>query len=343
MKDLFLHLFQAAAEYSAQVRNFANDLPERLRTDYLLFARQLSSKPASTINTSLDNGHTESPTTSAQPIRQRRKSLTVLPDSLQTNSTTSTDETQTKLTRTQLQELHQCIPSILYYESDVSDKSKPHFTRLHTRNSYIRSLYNQLNDTERLKYISQSIQKWNQFLRSHPQVVERLIPTLHLVLTRNDDIALYFSFIGLPPRPAVNSFLLFSQQNEHRDSHRAWAKLSSTEKQNYAQQLADAKIAYHGQRVQFVQQSLTTDYMKYEFFRNIKYAIRDFELATKGELVDKTTGQWKSFESLSKKIETNQAMQQCQLIKQRLLATDLSNEQKILVEELTQLLYKTFE
>ena len=295
------------------------------------------------MNTSQTNDDTESPKPSTKRIRQRRKTLTVLPDSLQTNSTSSTDETQTKLTRSQLHELHQCIPCTLYYENDVSDKSKPHFTRMHTKNSYIRSLYNHLNDTERFKYIAQSIQKWNEFLQAHPQVVENLIPTLHLVLTKRDDIVLYFSSIGLPPRPPVNSFLLFSQQNQHHDAYQAWAKLSVEEKRDYAQELVDTKNAYQAKLVEFVQQSLTTDYMKYEFFRNIKYAIKDFEFATRGELVDKTTGQWKSFESLSKKIEINQAMHQCQLIKQRLLATDLSNEQKDLVEELTKLLSKYFE
>lgn len=324
------------------MRNFANDLPERLRTDYLFFAEELPEKSPIKANTSFTNGHGES-STPAKPIRQRRKSLTALPDSLQTDSTTSTDEAQIKLSKIQLHDLHQCIPSSLYYESDVPDGSKPSFTRMHTKNSYIRSLYNQLNDDERLKYIAQSIEKWNEFLHSNPQIVDNLIPTLHLVLTRNDDITLYFSSIGLPPRPPINCYLFYHIEKDESTSSQTWSKLSPTEKLEYAQQLIELKNEYYQKLVLFVQQSLTTDYIKYEFFRNIKYAIKDFELATKSELIDKTTGQWKSFENLSKKIEITQAMNQCQYIKQRLLSTELTNEQKSLVEELTQLLYKYIE
>lgn len=324
------------------MRNFANDLPERLRTDYLFFADPFPEKSLIKANNSFTNGHGDSPTRT-KPIRQRRRSLAALPDSLQTDSTISNDDTRMKLTKNQLYDLHQCIPSSLYYDSDVPDGSKPHFTRMHTKNSYIRSLYNRLNDNDRLKYIAQSIQKWNHFLQSNPQIVDNLIPTLHLVLTRNDDITLYFSSIGLPPRPPINCYLLYHLEKDEHTSAQTWAKLSPTAKLDYAQQLVELKTEYYQKLVLFVQQSLTTDYIKYEFFRNIKYAIKDFEMATKSELIDKTTGQWKSFDNLSKKIENTQVMNQCQYIKQRLLSTDLTNEQRSLIEELTQLLYKYVE
>jgi len=119
---------EAKSEYSAQVRNFANDLPERLRTDYLLFAGELQHK-CQMNNTPLSNGHDD--TQNSQPIRQRRKSLTALPDSLQTAITT--DNIQTKLTRSQLHQLHKCMPRVIYYENDVSDSEKPTFTRMMTK------------------------------------------------------------------------------------------------------------------------------------------------------------------------------------------------------------------
>ncbi|CAF4704533.1 unnamed protein product, partial [Rotaria magnacalcarata] len=77
-------------------------------------------------------------------IRQRRKSLTALPESLQPSTiTTTTVDNQPKLSRGQLNVIHQCMPSVLHYETNVSDNDKPTFTRTMTKNAYIRSMFNQ--------------------------------------------------------------------------------------------------------------------------------------------------------------------------------------------------------
>jgi hypothetical protein len=322
-------------EYSAQVRNFANDLPERLQIDYLAFAQQLPQKrPVDT--TSVVNGYDNR--NNARPIRRRRKSLKVLPDSLQT----TTNDVQLKLTKTQLYELHKCLPNLLYYETAVSDKEKPTFTRLMTKNAYIRSMFNQLNEDERLKYILLSVEKWNQFLQLNPNIIQNQIPTLHLLLTRNEDIILYFSSIGLPQRPPINSYLLYNIERDQMDSSQSWSDLSQTERYEYSQQLIELKNEYYQKFVEFVDQYLPNDYMKYEFFRNVKYAIKDYELATKNEIIDKNTGQLK-LTDYTKKIQMNNDKNQFNKIKQRLLSTKLTNEQKNLVEDLTQLLYKYIE
>ncbi len=324
-------------EYSAQVKNFANDLPERLRTDYLLFAKPLLGKDQ--VNkTSLINGQDN--TNNSKPIRQRRKSLTTLPDSLQT---TTKDDVRCKLTKAQLRALHKCMPNVLYYETDVSDDEKPIFTRIMTKNAYIRSIFNQVNDDERLKYILLSIKKWNEFLDSNPNITENQIPTLHLLLYKNEDIILYFYSIGLPERPPVNSYLLYNLEKDEMNSSQSWTDLSQTEKHEYSQQLVELKHEYYEKLVQFVENHLPTDYIRYEFFRNVKYAIKDYELATKSEIIDKNTGKFKFMEYYTKKKEINNDMNQFNQIKNRLLSTKLTNEQKNLVEELTQLLFKHIE
>jgi hypothetical protein len=327
------------------VKNFANDLPERLRVEYLSFAGQLPSKRQVNGNTSLTNDHIE--LTPAEPIRQRRKSLTTLPDSLQTTTTlppsSSSEDVQIKLTKSQLHTIHKYMPSNLYYENDVSNDEKPTFTRAMTKNAYIRSLYNQLNDNERLKYINRSIKKWNEFLRSNPNIIENQIPTLHLLLSRNDDIVLYFSSLGFPERPPINSYLLFKRGKDDSTASQAWTNLSQTKRHAYAEQLVKLKTEYYEKLVQFVEQYLTTDYMRYEFFRNIKYAMKDYELAAKNEIIDINSETWKFLEIYKKKMGMNNDVNQFNQIKQRLLATKLTNEQINLVEELSELLYKYIE
>ena len=325
-------------EYIAQVQNFANDLPERLRTDYLSFAQRLPPKPPMNGNSSFTNGHEES--TPMEPIRQRRKSLTPLPDSLRTKLT---EEVPIKLTRNQLDALHKFLPASLYYENEVSEDKKPTFTRTMTKNAYIRSLFQELDDETRLKYISKAVRKWNEFLQSNPDIIEKQIPTLHLLLTRNEDMILYFSSIGLPQRPPINSYLLFNLGKDESSSSQVWSDLSQNKRTEYAQQLVELKNEYYQKLVQFVEQTLTSDHLRYEFFRNVKYAIKDCEIAMKIEVIEKNTDQWKFWEFLTKKTDITQDINQFNQIKEKLFATNLTNEQKNLVEELTQLLYKYIE
>ncbi|CAF1395104.1 unnamed protein product [Adineta steineri] len=325
---------EAKYEYSAQVRNFANDLPERLRTDYLLYAEQLPYK-AQANNTSSSAGYDN--TNVENLIRQRRKSLTALPDSLQT---TTGDDYHPKLTKKQLTILHKCMPNALYYETAISNDEKPAFTKAMTRNAYMRTLFNQLNDEERLTYILKSIKKWNEFLHFNPNVIENLIPTLHLLLAKNEDIILYFQSMGLPPRPPINSYLFFNHEKEEIGSRQSWSDLSSIQKTEYAQQLAEIKNEYYQKLVEFVDQILASDYMRYEFFRNVKYAVKDYELAAKCEITDKNTGQLKLIEYYMLKNEMTNNLNQFNQIREKLLSTQLTNEQKNLVEDLSQLLYK---
>jgi hypothetical protein len=307
--------------------------------DYLLFAEQLPCKPQ--VNSLSEDLVESSPTES---IRQRRKSLTTLPDSLQiTRSLPARKHVPTKLTKSQLDILHKCMPSSLYYEIGVPDDDKPTFTRMMTKNAYIRSLYIQLNDDERLKYIIRSIKKWNEFLRSNPSIIENQIPTLHLLLPRNEDIVLYFTSLGLPQRPPVNSYLLFNLSKDDISASPSWTDLSQTERYEYSEQLVELKTEYYQNLVQFVEKNLTTDYVRHEFLRNIKYAMKDYEFAGRNGIINKHSGKLKFLENFQKKMGTNSDVDQFNQIKQRLLATELTNEQINLVEELSELLYKYIE
>jgi len=126
----------------------------------------------------------------------------------------------------------------------------------------MRTLYNRLNEDERLKYILQSIENWNEFLQSNPNIIENQIPTLHLLLSTNEDIVLYFTSIGLPQRPPNNSYLLYYLEKYEPNSLQSWTDLSQTERNEYSQQLIELKIEYYQKFVQFVDEILTTDYMK---------------------------------------------------------------------------------
>lgn len=325
-------------EYLAQVRNFSNDLPERLRIDYLTYAGQ-SQYQNQTINNSYINDHDDTITSTA--IRQRRKSLTALPDSLQTPTLSlRSPDNRSKLTKLQINALHQLMPSVIYYQTSVPESEKPTFTKTTRKNAYIRSVYNQLSDDEKTQYILQSISKWNEFLHLNPNIVINLIPTLHILLYKNEDILLYFISIGLPARPPINSYLLYNNEKEEIGSQQAWSELSQSQRSEYSQHLIELKNEYYEKLVEFVDHTLLSDYMRYEFFRNIKYAIKDYEAATKIEICDKNTGQLKLIESNIQKLAKTQDMNQFTEIKQRLLSTPLTYEQRHLIEELSHLLYK---
>ena len=294
-------------------------------------------------NTPFVNGHDDDDSP-PQSIRQRRKSLTTLPESLQTpNIPAVIDGTHPKLTKTQLLEIHKIMPNVLYYEAEVLDDEKPTFEKAMTKNSYMRSLFNQLNEQEKLKHITKSVKRWKDFLSSNPDIIENEIPTLHLLLYKNEDVILYFSSIGFPQRPPINCYLFYNQEKQGMGSQESWSKLSETQKLKYAQRLAELKNEYHQKLVEFVDQTLPSDYMRHEFFRNVKYAVKDYESATKSQIVDKDTGQFKLTEHYIKKIAMDNDMNQLNIIKERLLSTQLTNQQKILIEQLTQLLYKYIE
>jgi len=269
-------------------------------------------------------------------IRQRRKSLTALPESLQTEPIVNTH--QTKLTRSQLDELHRFLPHELYYEKEFNDSHKRKFQTRTSKNRHTRTLFNRLASEQRLKYILKSIDKWNEFLKSNPWIIDNQIPTLHLLLPKNEEIRLYFSSLGFPQRPPLNSYLLY--QLEPSSSDQTWSDLTEQERQTYIQELKQLKTVYYKELIDFVDDQLPNDYLRYEFFRNIKYALRDYELALKTHTNESCSSLIKYHE---KKIMFNCDRRQFQQIKRKLLATQLTNEQKNLVEELSDLLSKYIE
>jgi hypothetical protein len=196
------------------VKNFAENLPERIKCEYLAYLH-----PPSIVNGE------EEETSSATPITQRRKSVQSIPESFKT----ITSEYSPKLSRLQLDDLHKCQPGILYYEKKVSDEDKPTFENTSKRNVYIRSLFNQLSEKKRHKFILKSTRKWEEYLQSNPTIVEHQIPTLHLLLGRLDDIHYYFSSLGLPSRPPISANVLFSNEREENHSQQQnWSDLSQT-------------------------------------------------------------------------------------------------------------------
>jgi hypothetical protein len=288
---------------------------------------------------SLTNGHDDD--TQSAPIRQRRKSLTALPESLQTTPAPSaTNDHQQKLTLIQRKEIHKCMPNVLYYENDVPDDEKPTFTRVTAKNTYIRSIFNELDEKKRIEFMLKSIQKWNEFLAANPLIITNRIPTLHLLLPKNEDICLYFASLGLPERPPFNPYLYYNHAKEEIGSQESWTELSPREKSSFSQRLEKLKNEYYEKFVEFVDYVLPSDYMRYEFFRNVKYAIKDYESATKSQITEKHTGEFELTKYYIRRMGINKDVNQFNQIKQKLLSTTLTDEQKDLVEQLNQLLSK---
>jgi len=151
----------------------------------------------------------------------------------------------------------------------------------------------------------------------------------------------YFSSIGLPSRPPISANLLFSNEREKTNSQQNWADLSQTTKDEYIKRLSKLKNEYHQKFIEFVEKILPSDYMRLEFFRNVKYATKDYELFTKDRINDE--GQLKITQYLTSKKKENNDINEFDRIKQQLLATQLNNEQKKLVEKLGQLMNKYIE
>ncbi|CAF0904016.1 unnamed protein product [Adineta ricciae] len=320
-------LNDAKEEYTAQVKNFTENLPDRLKCEYL-----------SLINPTQTAAQGSGESTTSESIKQRRKSVQPLPENFQppTNETTSQ-----KLTRTQLDDLHKCQPSILYYENKVSDDEKPTFANTTAKNTYIRSLFNQLSEKKRHKFILKATKQWEEYLQLHPAVPENQIPTLHLLLSKNDDIHYYFSTLGLPTRPPISALYLYGNERQQTGSQQNWADLSQGTKDEYIKRLTKIKAEYHQNLVEFVEKTLPSDYIRLEFFRNVKFASKDYEAATKDRVPDKDEGQLKITQYLKpKKPIDSGEMSEFDRIKQQLLATSLTNEQKKLVDRLGQVMKK---
>ncbi|CAF0851778.1 unnamed protein product [Rotaria sp. Silwood1] len=310
-------------EYSAQTKNFAENLPERLKLEYLSFINQ-------THHSSHANDNTNE-SINPVPIHQRRKSVQSLPENLNF----STNDNQQKLTRIQVEELHKCKPNVLYYEKKFSDNEKPTFVNSMAKNTYMRSLFNQLSEKKRHKLILKATTKWQEYLELYPTITEQQIPTIHLLLGKNDDIHYYFSSLGLPARPPTTALQLYNNERQQTDSQQHWADLSQTTKDEYIKRLSKLKHEYHQQFIDFVEKTLPSDYIRLEFFRNIKYAAKDYDIAIKDRINEKDDKQLKITQYLvqKQKPDTN-IINEFERIKQELLSTNLTKEQKKLVERL---------
>ncbi len=274
------------------------------------------------------------------PINRRRKSVQSIPESFKT----STSDNPQKLSRLQLDDLHKCKPNVLYYEKKFpDDDDKPTFVNSTVKNTYIRSLFNQLSEKKKHKLILKSTKKWEEYLQLNPAITENQIPTLHLLLGKQDDIHFYFSSLGLPSRPPIGANLLYNNEKQQTNSEQNWADLSPTTKDEYIRRLSKIKNEYHHKFLDFVEKTLPSDYLRLEFFRNVKYAAKDYESFTKDRVPDHDEGQLKITQYLTPKKKGNNDMNEFDRIKQQLLATQLNNEQKKLVEKLGQLMNRYIE
>jgi hypothetical protein len=262
-----------------------------------------------------------------------------LPESFKT----ITSENPQKLDRIQLDELHKCKPNVLYYEKKIPDDEKPTFTTSFAKNNYIRTLFSQLNEKKRHKFILKSTKKWKEYLELNPRITENQIPTLHLLLGKQDDIYYYFTSLGLPSRPPASSSILYKNEKQQTNSQQNWADLPQTIKDEYIKRLSKLKNEYHQKFIEFVEKTLPSDYIRLEFFRNVKHASKDYELFTKDRVNDKDEGQLKITQYLTSKKKENKDINEFDRIKQQLLTTQLNNEQKKLVEKLGQLMNKYIE
>jgi len=320
----FIFISQSKAEYTAQVKSFSENLPERLKTEYLAFLNPMSndeeSKPG---------------------IKERRQSVQSIAD---TPALLANDNNHVKLTRAQLDDLHKCKPDTLYYEKKYADDDeKPTFANSLAKNAFIRTLFKDASEKKRHKFVLKSTKKWEDFLETHSAVTEQQIPTLHLLLSKQDDIHFYFSSLGLPVRPASTAMFLFqNERQENNSSQQNWADLSQTVKDDYIKRLAKIKNEYHEKFVEFVEKTLPNDYIRLEFFRNVKHAVKDYESSTKDRVHnnnDLDEGQLKITQYLRPKNQLNNE-NEFNRIKQQLLATNLNSEQKKLVDKLGELMDK---
>lgn len=311
-------------DYVVQIKNFAENLPDRLQSEYLQYAK--SSVKNSPGKETIDDD-------SGPQIRRRRKSIQSVDD----DGKSVTHDSEHKLNRADLDALHKCQPNELYYETKVPDDDKPTFDSGRAQKSYKRSLFNQLSEKKRKKFIFKGVDLWQEYLRDHPTIAEQQTPTLHLLLGRNEDILFYFVSLGLPARPPSSSLVLYSHERERLGGEEYWADLPQKTKDEYGRNLIKVKNDYNTKFVDFVENTLPSDYMRLEFFRHVKYAAKDYAVATKGHAPkdDVDVGQMKITQFLVKKTTGTSEFDR---IKQQLLATDLTNEQKKLVDRLGQVM-----
>lgn len=261
------------------------------------------------------------------------------------------NETHPKLTKSQLDDLHKCRPINLYFEKKFSDddNTKPTFPNSSAKNTYMRSLFNDLSEKKRHKFILKSTKKWEEYLQLNPTIIDNQIPTIHLLLTKQDDIHYYFSSLGLPIRPPISALLLFNNERQQTNAQQNWADLNQTTKDEYIKRLSKLKNEYHQKFVEFVEKVLPNDYLRFEFFRNVKNAAKEYENFTKDRgggvvaLNSSDEGQLKITQYLKPKTQGINDGNEFDRIKQQLLATQLNNEQKKLVERLGELMNKYIE
>ncbi|CAF2108768.1 unnamed protein product [Rotaria magnacalcarata] len=322
-------LRNAKYDYNSQIKHFSENLPERLKVEYLSFVK----RPRTSAHVKDMNGENSSPA----PISQRRKSVQPIPENFQA----LTDDAQQKLNRIQLDALHKCKPDVLYYEKKNSDDDQLTFINTTAKNTYIRTIFNQLSEKKKHKFVLKSTKKWEEFLQSHPTVVENQIPTLHLLLAKKDYIHYYFTSLGLPERPPTSALFLFNHERQETDSQQNWTDLSQSTKDEFIKRLSKIKLDYHQNFLEFVEKTLPSDYVRLEFFRNIKHAAKDYETAVKDRVDAKDDGQLKITQYLVKKqiIEVT-PVSEFDRIKQQLLNTDLTDEQRKLVRRLGIIMHK---
>ncbi|CAM2711446.1 unnamed protein product [Rotaria socialis] len=316
-------LRDAKDDYNSQIKHFSENLPERLKVEYLSFVKH----PRTTAHVNGSNNENSSPA----PISQRRKSVQPIPENFQA----LIDDAQQKLNRAQLDALHKCKPDVLYYEKKNSDDDRLTFINTTAKNTYIRTIFNQLSEKKKHKFVLKSTRKWEEFLQSHPTIIENQIPTLHLLLAKNDYAHYYFTSLGLPERPPATALLLFNYERQEADSQQNWTDLSQSTKDEFIKRLSKIKRDYHQHFLEFVEKTLPSDYVRLEFFRHIKHAAKDYETAIKDRVDEKDDGQLKITQYLVKKqiIELT-PMSEFDRIKQKLLNTDLTHEQRKLVRRL---------
>ena len=317
------------------MKNFAENLPDRLKIDYLRYADISRKKNLNDSQRSI-NGHSDSD--SSANDRQRRKSLSVLPDSLNTSTISNGNhDNENRLSRAQARELHEYIPSALYFEEQIPDDEKPRFSSAMVRNAHLRTMFKQLSDKQKLRYMRKSIEKWKEFLQKHPNIVEKHIPTLHLLFGKADDIQLYFTSLGLPARPPNNRLVFYHYEKEELGSEQSWSDLSQVEKDELGQRLAELKVRYYDKLINFVENILPDDYMRYEFFRNVKSAMKDYEMASRNPTIEKRIRREYGMDYYRHKMAIQNDMKEFQQIKAKLLSTALTDEQKELLDQISDL------
>jgi hypothetical protein len=112
-------------------------------------------------------------------------------------------------------------PNFCITTKKVPGDEKLTFVNIRAENIYIRTIFNQLSEKKKYKYVLKSFKRWEEFLQSHPTIIEIEIPTLHSLLAkkRNTHIIILHVLVYQNDHQLATGLLLFNNENGNKQIH----------------------------------------------------------------------------------------------------------------------------